>query len=118
MRIANTFLSQDWDFKFEKGNCLNSLGSQKFELTQSNLMSSSSSVPKAVKRVHEIFDKPTFMRDVNPGDVKQGNLGDCWLMASLSALANTKDGIKRLCVAYNTSEFYMQSNQMMTETVF
>ena len=66
-------------------------------------------MPKAVKRVHEIFEKPTFMRDVNAGDVKQGSLGDCWLMASLSALANVKDGINRLCVAYDTSEYPVQS---------
>jgi hypothetical protein len=62
-------------------------------------------VPKAVKRVHEIYEKPTFMRDVNAGDVKQGSLGNCWLIGGLSTLANVKDGIQRLCVAYNTSEY-------------
>lgn len=99
-----TLSTQDWDFKYEKGNCLNSLGSQKFNLSQSTLLSSSASVPKAVKRIHEIYEKPTFMREINAGDVKQGSLGDCWLMAGLSALANVKDGINRLCVAYNTSK--------------
>lgn len=44
------------------------------------------------------------MGEVNSGDVKQGSLGDCWLMAGLSALANVEDGIKRLCVAYDTSK--------------
>ena len=60
-------------------------------------------MPKAVKRVHEIYDKPTFMREVGAGDVKQGSLGDCWLLASLSALANVEGGIERICVAHNTS---------------
>lgn len=61
-------------------------------------------MPKAVKRVHEIFESPTFMGEVNGGDVKQGSLGDCWLMASFTALSNVEDGLKRICVAHNTSE--------------
>lgn len=65
-------------------------------------MSSKASVPKAVKRVHEIFEKPTFMKDVSGGDVKQGSLGDCWIMAGLTALSNVPDGLKRICVAYDT----------------
>jgi hypothetical protein len=89
--------------KYERGNCLNSLGQQKFEINSSTLLSTSSSVPKAVKRVHEIFEKPTFMKDVSGGDVKQGNLGDCWIMAGLTALSNVDEGVKRLCVAYDTS---------------
>lgn len=67
-------------------------------------MSSKASVPKAVKRVHEIFEKPTFMGELDGGDIKQGTLGDCWLMASLTALSSVEDGIKRICVAYNTSK--------------
>lgn len=96
---------KDWDFKYEKGNCLNSLGSNKFDLCSSTLLSSSASVPKAVKRIHEIYEKPTFMKNISAGDVKQGSLGDCWLMAGFSALANVEDGIKRLCVAHDTSMF-------------
>ncbi|KAI0006901.1 cysteine proteinase [Xylariaceae sp. FL0662B] len=91
----------DWDLKWAKGHCLNYLGSNKFDLSSSRL-STSTSVPKAVKRVHEIFEKPTFMKNIDPGDVKQGALGDCWLIASLSALANVEDGVKRACVEYDT----------------
>ncbi|KAI1769090.1 cysteine proteinase [Hypoxylon sp. FL1150] len=91
----------DWDLKWHKGNCLNYLGSNKFNLSSSRL-STNTSVPKAVKRVHEIFEKPTFMKNIGAGDVKQGSLGDCWLIASLSALANVEDGIKRICVEYDT----------------
>ncbi|KAI1104668.1 cysteine proteinase [Jackrogersella minutella] len=91
----------DWDLKWLKGNCLNHLGSRKFDIASSRL-STNTSVPKAVKRVHEIFEKPTFLDNIGAGDVKQGSLGDCWLIASLSALANVEDGIKRICVEYDT----------------
>ncbi|OTA66533.1 cysteine proteinase [Hypoxylon sp. EC38] len=91
----------DWDLKWLKGNCLNYLGSRKFDLCGSRI-SISTSVPKAVKRVHEIFEKPTFMKTIDAGDPKQGSLGNCWLIASLSALANVEDGIKRICVEYDT----------------
>lgn len=56
-----------------------------------------------MKRVHEIFEAPTFMKNVTPGDVKQGSLGDCWIMAGLTSMANLEDGIKRICVAHDTS---------------
>ncbi|KAK4246922.1 calpain-D [Corynascus novoguineensis] len=92
----------DWDLKMEKGNCLNSLGRTKFDLSMSTLMNPNSVVPKAVKRIHEIFEKPTFLANVNGSDVKQGSLGDCWLISSLSGLANVEDGIKRICVEYDT----------------
>ncbi|KAI1212379.1 cysteine proteinase [Annulohypoxylon truncatum] len=90
----------DWDLKWLKGNCLNYLGSRKFDILSSKL-SITTSVPKAVKRVHEIFEKPTFMKNIAADNVKQGSLGDCWLIASLSALANVEDGIKRMCVEYD-----------------
>ncbi|KAI5868171.1 hypothetical protein GGS23DRAFT_602067 [Durotheca rogersii] len=91
----------DWDLKWSKGYCLNYLGSNKFDL--SNVTSSANTtVPKAVKRVHEIFEKPTFMKNISAGDIKQGSLGDCWLIASFSTLANVEGGIERMCVEYDT----------------
>jgi hypothetical protein len=86
----------------EKGHCLNSLGQTKFDLSMTTLLNPSSLVPKAVKRVHEIYEKPKFLADLSGSDVKQGSLGDCWLMASLSGLANVEGGLKRLCVEYDT----------------
>ncbi|KAK8851278.1 calpain family cysteine protease [Apiospora arundinis] len=91
----------DWDLKMTKGNTLNYLGSNKFDVAGPRL-SSSTSVPKAVKRVHEIYEKPTFMKEINGSDVKQGFLGNCWLIASFSALANVENGIQRICVEYDT----------------
>ncbi|KAK4150867.1 calpain-D [Chaetomidium leptoderma] len=92
----------DWDLKMERGHTLNSLGRSKFDLSMSTLMNPSAVVPKAVKRIHEVYEKPTFLTNISGSDVKQGGLGDCWLMASLSGLANVKDGIERICVEHDT----------------
>lgn len=86
----------------ERGHTLNSLGRIKFDLSMSTVMNPTSIVPKAVKRIHEIYDKPTFLANISGSDVKQGSLGDCWLVASLSGLANVKDGIPRICVEHDT----------------
>ncbi|KAL1849194.1 hypothetical protein VTK73DRAFT_9927 [Phialemonium thermophilum] len=102
MRYRDPGWDLDWDLKMEKGHCLNSLGRTKFDLSKSTLMNPNALVPKAVKRVHEIFENPKFMEKVSGSDVKQGGLGDCWLIASLSGLANVEDGIKRICVEYDT----------------
>jgi hypothetical protein len=102
MRYRDPGWDLDWDLKMEKGHCLNTLGRTKFDLSMSTMLNPSSVVPKAVKRVHEIFEKPTFMGTLSGSDVKQGSLGDCWLMASFSGLANVPDGLKRICVEYDT----------------
>ncbi|KAL6404247.1 calpain-like protein [Ilyonectria robusta] len=102
MRYRDPGWDLDWDLKYEKGYCLNSLGGQKFEIGRTTLLSAKANVPKAVKRVHQIFENPTFMKVVDGGDLKQGGLGDCWIMSSMTALASVEDGIKRLCVAHNT----------------
>jgi hypothetical protein len=86
----------------EKGHCLNSLGAHKFQITRSHLTKPSATAPKAVKRVHEIFEQPMFMKKVSPGDAKQGGLGNCWVLAALSGLAGVQDGVQRLCVEYDT----------------
>ena len=104
MRYRDPDFDIDWDLKWEKGYCLNGLAESRFEINGRAFANPTSNVPKAVKRVHEIFDKPTFLpEEVSPADVRQGSLGDCWLMASLTALANMEVGIKRICVEYDTS---------------
>ncbi|KAF4629831.1 hypothetical protein G7Y89_g8314 [Cudoniella acicularis] len=103
MRYRDPDFDIDWDLKWEKGYCLNGLGQNRFEVSGRSLANPTSNVPKAVKRVHEIFEEPTFLKEkVSPSDVKQGTLGDCWLMASLTALANMDVGIQRICVEYDT----------------
>jgi hypothetical protein len=101
MRYRDSEFDIDWDLKWEKGHCLNSLLDRDFEIGGVAYANPASNVPKAVKRVHEIFEKPTFLETVTPADVRQGSLGDCWLMASLTALASMEDGIKRICIEHD-----------------
>lgn len=103
MRYRDSEFDIDWDLKWERGFCLNTLGGSKFEVSGRAFSNPASNVPKACKRVHEIFEKPTFKDKVTPADVRQGSLGDCWLMASLTALASMENGIQRICVEYDTS---------------
>ncbi|CAK7268663.1 hypothetical protein SEPCBS119000_003175 [Sporothrix epigloea] len=102
MRYRDPGWDIDWDLKMAKGYCLNSLGQTAFDVSHRNMLRISASVPKAVKRVHEIFEKPTFMTGVSGSDVKQGSLGDCWFISCVSGLANVPGGLQRACVAYDT----------------
>jgi hypothetical protein len=117
MRYRDPDFDIEWDLKWEKGYCLNGLGGSKFEVNGRAFASPTSNVPKAVKRVHEIFEKPTFLKDkISPADVKQGSLGDCWIMASLTALANMEVGIQRICVEYDTIQFIHQLCGLFTDS--
>ncbi|RSL77740.1 hypothetical protein CEP52_017694, partial [Fusarium oligoseptatum] len=102
MRYEDKDWNLDRDLKLRKGHCLNSLGSHRFKLDKDTLLSPSASIPRSVKRVHEIFEKLTFLQNVNGGDVQQGNLGNCWLIGALTALGNDSDAVKRICIAYDT----------------
>ncbi|PKS10358.1 hypothetical protein jhhlp_002109, partial [Lomentospora prolificans] len=90
----------DWDLKMGKGNCLNYLGNETYEVGYPP--SSNANLPKSVKRVHEIFENPTFMKNVSSSDIIQGSIGNCWIIAALSALIDVEGGIQRLCVEWDT----------------
>ncbi|KAF2458508.1 hypothetical protein BDY21DRAFT_370743 [Lineolata rhizophorae] len=54
----------------------------------------------SVKRIEDVFEKPEFFIDgATANDVHQGRVGDCWFLASITALSGKKDLIERLCVA-------------------
>jgi len=51
------------------------------------------------KRPHEIYTqgKPMMMKDgFSPGDVKQGELGDCWLLGAFLTLATNPELLSNL----------------------
>ncbi|ODH48798.1 hypothetical protein GX48_05123 [Paracoccidioides brasiliensis] len=79
------------DLKSGQRNCLDGLGGENVSMK-----------PKGVKRVSDIFEKPQFyVNNATAGDVRQGNDGDCWLMAALCTLGNMEGLINRVCVARN-----------------
>ncbi|KAI8648132.1 Calpain catalytic domain-containing protein [Fusarium sp. Ph1] len=65
-----------WDLH-EKGDCFNGLCEENYDLSAVSLSSSYEKIPKAVKRIHEIFEQPTFMERIQGGDITQDNLSDC-----------------------------------------
>ncbi len=82
-----------------KGYRLKSLGDYTFESDGQAFTKPIINSPKAIRRVHEIFDRPSFLEDkVIPSDIKQGSVKDSWLMATLTSLANIDVGIGHVCV--------------------
>ncbi|KAG9529038.1 cysteine proteinase, partial [Aureobasidium melanogenum] len=62
--------------------------------------SSTAIQPSGVKRVKDIFEKPTFNAEGACGDdVMQGSLGNCWFIAALVSVAAKPGLMQRLCVA-------------------
>lgn len=52
------------------------------------------------KRLTELVDNPSvFVDGVEPGDVIQGSLGDCYFLGALSVVATRKDLLMPLFVA-------------------
>ncbi|KAF9429931.1 hypothetical protein BGZ94_008970 [Podila epigama] len=86
------FRDSKFDLLNERNRCLYS----------SMLSPTDYSAIDGVKRVGEIFRNPVFYLDgAHPDDIKQGALGDCWLIASLATLTNIPGLIEQLCVKKN-----------------
>ncbi|KAG8664296.1 uncharacterized protein FPOAC1_014003 [Fusarium poae] len=104
-RVNMRYRDHDWDLLFDfadQGHCLNGLRQTIFDLGEVSCLDTESNAPGAVKRVHEIFSLPTFMKNVDGGDVKQGKLSNCWFVAGLTALANLEHGLTQTCAAHDT----------------
>ncbi|VTT78618.1 unnamed protein product [Fusarium fujikuroi] len=66
--LDNELAQEVNDFK-ENGDTLGY--ACKFELNRTTLLNSKAAVPKAVKRVHEIFEDPTFMKEEWTAEVQE-----------------------------------------------
>ncbi|KAJ1552428.1 hypothetical protein HK405_011363, partial [Cladochytrium tenue] len=56
--------------------------------------------PQGSRRIRKIFNNPKFFVDgINPGDIMQGKMGDCWFLAACATLSNKQELLKRIMVA-------------------
>lgn len=68
------------------------------------LVSKNDSKPTDASRVPDIFPEPRFFVDGSGyNDIVQGNLGDCWFLAALSAASFARGLIEKFCVAVRVS---------------
>jgi len=61
------------------------------------------------RRPHEFMDNPVvFENDIDPNDIRQGQLGDCWFLSALSSLAERPGMVRRLFLTkeYNKEGIY------------
>lgn len=59
----------------------------------------------AWKRAKDIFKNPElFEGKIEPNDIMQGNLGDCYLLSTLAAIAETPKRISKIFVSTETSK--------------
>ncbi|PMD66237.1 cysteine proteinase [Hyaloscypha bicolor E] len=82
----------EFDFKLGRRYCLDSLTSIEDDPSKFK--------PKSVKRVGNIFDDPKFyVNGPTPNDIRQGRIGDCWLVEALGALGNKPNLIEEVRIA-------------------
>lgn len=94
----------EFDLRLGQRQCLESLSNAKPDPEDGSIEPPPGSLfaPRSAKRVTEIFTSPRFyINGPTANDVKQGNDGDCWLMAALCALSFKKGLIEKLCVAHD-----------------
>ena len=51
-----------------------------------------------------LFEQGDSDRAVEPGDIKQGSLGDCWLLGAFAAFSEVPGGLQNLFVNREASE--------------
>lgn len=61
------------------------------------------------KRISDITKNCVFFQSIDPNDIMQGNLGDCYFLSSISALAEVPDRIRKMfgSTEINPNGFYM-----------
>lgn len=96
IRYTDPHFDIERDLKItRRRDCLDGL----YNYTTSGSSSSEKYHPTDVKRVCDIFKKPTFFaKSASSDDIIQGNLGDCWILAAFSILTCNPKLVKDICV--------------------
>lgn len=90
-RLNQKYYDRHFDLECFQHDCLFPLDRSGFE--------KGTNLPSAVKRVEDIFENPQFNEHkACADDVVQGQLGDCWFLASLMSIAAREGMVSRLCV--------------------
>jgi hypothetical protein len=84
----------EFDLRFKERNCLDKLNVYPLPDSKEKLK------PQSGKRVGDIFYHPKFyINGPTPNDVRQGDFGNCLLIAALSAMWNKPGLIEKVSVA-------------------
>lgn len=97
IKYTDTHFDIERDLKItHRRDCLDGL----YHTTTNGSGSRDRAAPTDVKRVTEIFEKPTFFDEAAGAtydDIIQGSLGDCWLLAAFSILTCNPQLVKAIC---------------------
>ncbi|RIA92740.1 hypothetical protein C1645_736092 [Glomus cerebriforme] len=85
--INRKFRDREFDLLNDREDCLYGKFGKKFPDSD-------------VKRISKIIKNPQFFIDgVEPNDIKQGYVGDCWFVAALGVVTNISGLLETICVA-------------------
>jgi len=94
-RLNHKYIDPDFDCWRDQESCLLPLPGAE---TASRRLTKGG--PKSVKRVGEVFENPQFFPDgPATNDIRQGRIGNCWLVSARCALTNKPGLIESICVA-------------------
>jgi len=90
------FVDADWDLLSAPNECL-------YVDKEKPGWDCTVAVPAGYKRLSELFPNAVlFKGGANPGDIQQGQIGTCFLLGALGAVAaNKKDAIRRAFIAFD-----------------
>lgn len=99
MSAIKAYLNQDYEtLKEEAKNFGELFVDDKFPANDSSLFKLQNFTSKIVwKRPHQIVNNPKFIvNKIEPNDLDQGIVGDCWFLAAAACILSRQDLIERI----------------------